>query len=39
MNAHLKSYIWFVAFLAVTKIVVKPIATNLNIPLISDIVG
>jgi hypothetical protein len=39
MNAHLKSYLWFVGFLAVTKIVVAPIAKNLNVPLISDIVG
>lgn len=39
MNEHVKSYIWFVAFLAVTKIVVAPIAKNLNIPLVSDIVG
>ena len=39
MNAHIKSYLWFVGFLAVTKIVVAPIAKNLNIPLVSDIVG
>lgn len=36
MNAHLKSYAWFLAFLVVTKIVVKPVATQLNIPLLSD---
>ena len=39
MNAHIKSYLWFIGFLAVTKIVVAPIAKNLNIPLVSDIVG
>ena len=39
MNEHIKSYLWFIGFLAVTKIVIKPIATNLNIPLVSDIVG
>ena len=36
MNAHLKSYAWFVAFLVVTKIVVKPVVTQLGIPLLSD---
>ena len=39
MNQHVKSYIWFVGFLALTKIVVAPIAKNMNIPLLSDIVG
>lgn len=39
MNQHIKSYLWFIGFLAVTKIVVSPIAKNLNIPLVSDIVG
>jgi hypothetical protein len=37
MNTHVKSYLWFVAFMAVTKIVVKPIVGSLNIPLVKDI--
>lgn len=39
MNAHLKSYLWFVGFMAVTKIVVAPVAKQLNIPIVSDILG
>lgn len=39
MQAHLKSYLWFVGFLAVTKIVVAPMAKQLNIPVVSDILG
>ncbi len=39
MNAHIKSYLWFLGFMAVTKIVVAPVAKQLNIPLVSDIVG
>lgn len=35
MNAHLKSYAWFLGFLVITKIIVKPVATQLNIPVIS----
>lgn len=36
MNAHVKSYLWFLGFMLATKIVVKPIADNLNIPLLKD---
>ena len=39
MHQYVKSYLVFVGFLAVTKIVVSPIAKQLNIPLVSDIVG
>jgi hypothetical protein len=39
MQAQLKSYLWFVGFLAVTKIVVAPMAKQLNIPVVSDILG
>lgn len=39
MNAHVKSYLYFVAFLAVTKIVVAPVAKQLNIPVVSSILG
>lgn len=39
MNAHIKSYLWFLGFMAVTKIVVAPVAKQLNIPMVSDIVG
>lgn len=39
MNAQVKSYLWFVGFLAITKIVVAPLAKSLNVPLISDVLG
>ncbi len=39
MNAHVKSYLYFVAFLAVTKMVVAPVAKQLNIPIVSNILG
>lgn len=39
MNAHVKSYLWFIGFLALTKIVVKPMADSFNIPLVKDILG
>ena len=37
MNAHIKSYLWFLAFTVVTAVVVRPIAKNLNVPLIKDL--
>lgn len=37
MNAHVKSYLWFVGFLALTKIVVKPMVDNFNVPLLKDV--
>lgn len=37
MNQHIKSYLWFLGFMAVTKLVVGPIAANMNIPLVKDI--
>jgi len=39
MNAYLKQYAVFIAFLAVTKIVVAPIAKQMNIPVIGTVVG
>jgi hypothetical protein len=39
MHAQVKSYMYFVAFLAITKIVVAPIAKSLNVPIVSDILG
>lgn len=39
MHAYVKSYLVFIAFLAVTKIVVSPVAKSMNIPIVSDIVG
>ena len=39
MNEHVKSYLYFIAFMAVTKIVVAPIAKSLNVPIVSDILG
>lgn len=37
MNAHIKSYLWFVGFMALTKVVVAPVAKQLNIPVVSSI--
>jgi hypothetical protein len=41
MNAKalLKAYLAYLAFNAVTKIVVRPVATSLNVPLITTIVS
>jgi hypothetical protein len=39
MNAHVKSYLIFVAYMAVTKIVVAPVVKQLNIPVISDVLA
>lgn len=39
MEGHLKAYGWFLVFMAVTKIVVKPIADNLNVPLVKDVLA
>lgn len=39
MQAHLKAYGWFILYMAVTKIVIKPIADNLNVPLIKDVLA
>lgn len=39
MNAHVKSYLWFLGFMAVTKIVVAPVAKQLNIPVVSDVLA
>ncbi len=36
-NPYVKSYLTFVVFLAVTKIVVAPIVQNLNVPLLKDV--
>jgi hypothetical protein len=37
MNAYVKSYATFVAFLLVTKIVVAPLAKSMNVPYLSDL--
>lgn len=37
MNAYVKSYATFVAFLLVTKIVVQPLAKEMKIPFLSDL--
>ena len=39
MNSTIKSYLWFVGFMAVTKMVVAPVAKQLNIPVVSDILA
>lgn len=38
MNSTVKSYLYFLAFLAVTKMVVKPVATQVNVPILKDLV-
>lgn len=39
MNAYVKSYLTFFAFMAVTTILVKPLVRSLNVPLLTDIVS
>lgn len=39
MKSYLHSYLTFVAFLAVTRIVVAPIATSMNIPILKDVLA
>jgi len=39
MHSHVKSYLWFLGFMAVTKMVVAPVAKQLNIPVVSDILA
>jgi hypothetical protein len=39
MKSYVVAYATFIAFQAVTRIIVKPIAVSLNIPLITTIVG
>lgn len=39
MNSTVKSYIWFLGFMAVTKMVVAPVAKQLNVPIISDLLA
>lgn len=38
MNDTVKSYLYFLAFMALTKMVVKPVATQMNLPIVKDIV-
>lgn len=38
MNSTVKSYLYFLAFMALTKMVVKPVATQMNLPVIKDLV-
>mgnify|MGYP000007544696 FL=1 len=37
MNDHLKSYAWFVGFLVLTKLIVKPMAEQFNVPMLKDV--
>lgn len=39
MKAYAKAYLTFLAFKAVTNIVLAPVATSLNIPLLTTIVS
>lgn len=38
MNSTVKSYLYFLGFLAITKMVVKPIAVQMKIPVISELI-
>lgn len=37
MQSHVKAYAWFLAFMVVTKVVVAPVAKQMNIPFVSDL--
>lgn len=37
MESKLKSYAWFLAFAIVTKVVVVPLATSMNIPFVKQL--
>lgn len=37
MNSYVKGYLLFLAFTVVTAVVVRPIAKNMNIPLLNNI--
>ena len=37
MDSKLKAYAWFLGFMLVTGVVVRPIAQQMNIPLLKDI--
>jgi hypothetical protein len=39
MHAQVKSYLYFLAFSAITAIVVRPVVKSLNVPLLTQIVG
>lgn len=39
MKEHIHSYLWFLGFMAVTKMVVAPVAKQLNVPFVSDILA
>lgn len=39
MNSTVKSYLWFLGFMAVTAIVVRPVVKSLNVPMLTDVVG
>jgi hypothetical protein len=39
VKAILRAYAMYIAFNAATKIIVRPIATSLNVPLITTIVS
>ena len=37
MNAHIKSYLWFLGFMVATKVIVAPVAKQVGIPYIGDL--
>jgi len=37
VNAHLKSYLFFLGFLVATKAIVVPLAQNMGIPYVKDL--
>lgn len=38
MNSTVKSYLYFLGFLAITKMVVKPVAVQMKLPVLSDLI-
>lgn len=39
MNQYVKAYLMWLAFKGVTSVIVKPIATSMNVPLLTTIVS
>jgi len=39
MNSTVKSYLFFLAFMAVTAVVIRPVVKSLNVPLLDTALG
>lgn len=37
MNQHVKSYLFFIGFMVLTRAVVAPVAKSMNIPFVKDL--